>query len=410
MADLCVVMKDYDCALKYYQRVISDWNIKPTSINIIKVHRNIGKVYALLKQYKTAEDYLLKALEMTKKSSRVENKVMVLLSLVELYKEQEFYKEALYYLEKHEYILDSSLVAIGQQEMNRMDAIYQLEKEEQSYRFEEEKKVFRNRIYSYSIIVLLVILLIYLLGQYRSKRKANKALMVEKEKAQESDRLKSAFLANMSHEIRTPMNAILGFTDLLRDPELTQDELSNYVDVIEDGGQRMLTIINDLVDISKIEAGIIDISYSKIEVNTQIESVGYLLHNEALARGLELIITKNKEALVMNTDQEKLQAILLNLVKNAMKFTPSGSVEVGYCCHDNEVNFFVKDTGVGIAEDKKEVIFERFVQAEKHKLTEGTGLGLSISKAYVEMLGGRIGFSSEIDKGSTFYFTIPRNM
>ncbi|MCG8582264.1 MAG: HAMP domain-containing histidine kinase, partial [Bacteroidales bacterium] len=167
-------------------------------------------------------------------------------------------------------------------------------------------------------------------------------------------------------------------------------------------------IINDLVDISKIESGVIDINLTDVDVNEQVNSIKYLLNNEVISRGLEFRFEEKAETLVLKTDQEKLQAILLNLIKNGIKFTSSGYVEVGYSIDINEVKFYVKDTGGGIPEDKKDMIFDRFVQAEQHRIAEGTGLGLSISKAYVEMLGGRIWFTTEKDKGSTFYFTISR--
>jgi len=238
-------------------------------------------------------------------------------------------------------------------------------------------------------------------------------LIAAKEKAEESDRLKSAFLANMSHEIRTPMNGILGFADLLKEPELTGEERQEYIGIIEKSGARMLNIINDLIDISKVESGQMEISISETNVNEQIEYIYTFFKPEVERKGLQIFFQNGlptKEA-VIETDREKLYAIFTNLVKNAIKYSVTGTIEFGYTLKDKNLVFFIKDTGIGIPDDKKEVIFDRFIQADisDKKAFQGAGLGLAISKAYVEMLGGKIWVESEEGKGSTFYFTIPYN-
>lgn len=236
-------------------------------------------------------------------------------------------------------------------------------------------------------------------------------LVAAKEKAEESDRLKSAFLANVSHEIRTPMNGILGFADLLKQPELSGEELLHFIGIIEKSGERMLNIINDLVNISKIESGQMDLYNSETNINEQIEFLYNFFLPEANQKKIEL---SRKCALPANlsfitTDREKLYAILTNLIKNAMKFTPEGSISFGYQLSDSDILFYVKDTGIGIPLNKQKTIFDRFVQANSdHKSRfEGAGLGLAISKAYVEMLGGKIWIESEEGKGTSFYFTVP---
>ncbi|MGM0648486.1 MAG: PAS domain-containing hybrid sensor histidine kinase/response regulator [Bacteroidota bacterium] len=247
--------------------------------------------------------------------------------------------------------------------------------------------------------------------------KSEHDLKAAKEKAEESDRLKSAFLANMSHEIRTPMNGILGFADLLKEPGLAGDELQQYIGIIEKSGKRMLNIINDIVDISKIEAGLMELNVRESNINTQIEYIYTLFKPEAEAKGIELSLRKSlpeKEAII-NTDSEKVYAILTNLVKNALKYSKEGSIKFGYDLvqtrHASFVQFYVKDTGIGIPKDKQETIFDRFIQADvADKMAyQGAGLGLAITKAYVEMLDGKIWVESEEGKGSTFYFTLPYN-
>lgn len=232
-----------------------------------------------------------------------------------------------------------------------------------------------------------------------------------REKAEESDRLKSAFLANMSHEIRTPMNGILGFARLLKKPKLTGEEHEMYISIIEQSGDRMLNIINDLIDISKIESGQMEVSVSESKINEQIEYIYSFFKPEAEKKGLQISFKNSlaAEESVVQTDREKIYAILTNLVKNAIKYTHEGAIKFGYKKKRNYLEFYVIDTGIGIAPNKQKIIFDRFVQADLSLSSryEGAGLGLSITKAYVEMLGGKIWVKSEEEKGSEFYFTIP---
>jgi len=245
-------------------------------------------------------------------------------------------------------------------------------------------------------------------------------LTLSKEKAEESDRLKSAFLANMSHEIRTPMNGILGFAELMKEPGLTGEQQQDYIEIIEKSGARMLNIINDIVDISKIESGQMKVSISETNVTQQMEFICKFFENEVDQKGLRLALVKplSKYEAIIRTDREKLYSVLINLIKNAIKYTPTGSIEFGVSASSKTgtvsepvemLHFFVKDTGIGIPKDRQETIFERFMQADivDKMARQGAGLGLAISKAYVEMLGGKIWVESEEGKGSTFYFTIP---
>ncbi len=243
---------------------------------------------------------------------------------------------------------------------------------------------------------------------------AESELRASKLKAEESDRLKSAFLANMSHEIRTPMNGILGFTELLKEPKLSGEEQQKYIGIIEKSGDRLLSIINDIISLSKIESGQSELILSEIAVNDLIAFVCTFFTPEAEGKGVHLFmnISDPVREIRLKTDKEKIYAILTNLVKNALKFTKSGSIEVGCDGKGQLLEFFVKDTGMGIPPELRSVIFERFRQGTDSMTRnyEGAGLGLSISKGYVEMLGGTIRVESEPGKGSVFYFTIPARL
>ena len=243
------------------------------------------------------------------------------------------------------------------------------------------------------------------------RKLAELELKKAKEKAEESDRLKTAFLANMSHEIRTPMNGILGFSELLKNPELTGDEQQEYISIIEKSGTRMLNIINDIIDISRIEAGLVQLDVVQSDINDQLSYIYSFFKPEAEAKGISLYIRDSLPGgeSIVYTDQEKVYAILTNLVKNAIKFTEAGTIEIGCSRNKEFLEFYVSDSGIGIPDNRQEAIFERFIQADfNDKMArQGAGLGLSISKAYVEMLGGNIWVVSKEGIGSRFHFTLP---
>jgi PAS domain S-box-containing protein len=249
-----------------------------------------------------------------------------------------------------------------------------------------------------------------IISNITDRKVAEEELLRAKEKAEESDRLKSAFLANMSHEIRTPMNGILGFAELLKEPGLTGEEQQEYISIIERSGTRMLNIINDIVEISKIESGLMAVNRKETNVNEQIEYLYTFFKPEIEAKGMKFSYRTGLSSndAVLTTDREKLYAILINLIKNAIKYSDTGSIELGYEKKGNYLHFYVKDTGIGIPENQLEAVFNRFVQVDMgdKRAFQGAGLGLSISKAYVEMLGGKIWVESEECKGSTFYFTL----
>lgn len=240
-------------------------------------------------------------------------------------------------------------------------------------------------------------------------------LTLAKEKAEESDRLKSAFLANMSHEIRTPMNGILGFSELLRDPFISDEEKETYIKIINSNGIQLLNLIDDIIDVAKIEAGQLKIKKNFAPINPIMDEI-YLLFKQEQARlnkkNIAFILEKEEDNLQIYTDIIRFKQIIINLLSNAFKFTEKGFIKLGYQVIKQNgtgfYRFFIADSGIGIPQDFKTIIFERFAQIKTkvNKTQQGTGLGLSISKGLTELLGGEIWYESS-NEGTTFYFTIP---
>ena len=245
----------------------------------------------------------------------------------------------------------------------------------------------------------------------KRRKEAEDALIEALKKAQESDRLKTAFLHNISHEIRTPMNAIMGFAGLLDNPDISDEEMHYYVSIIKKGGTRMLNTLNDLMTISLLETGNETLNITEYNLVDEVRNIYEFYQPEVTKKGLNFINQnqEDQQEVIINTDRDKVFAVMSNLVKNAIKYTHEGFIKIGYSITDTGVNFFVEDSGIGVPEDRKEAIFQRFIQAdiEDREAYEGNGLGLSISKSYIEMLGGEIKLKSEVGKGSTFTVFIP---
>jgi PAS domain S-box-containing protein len=242
-------------------------------------------------------------------------------------------------------------------------------------------------------------------------REINDKLIKVTEKAQEGDRLKSAFLANMSHEIRTPMNGIVGFSELLLRSDISKKDQKKYVEIIIKSSRQLLSIINDIIDISKIEAGQVSVTRTKINIDMALWDVFNLYSESANSKsiGLILSIPKNVTPIIIHSDETKIHQVLGNLVNNAIKFTDNGNIEIGYTTKDSVIEIFVKDNGIGISSENHLLIFDRFRQVDgaNSSSATGTGLGLAISKSLVEIMGGKIWVESMLGKGAKFYFTLP---
>jgi len=236
-----------------------------------------------------------------------------------------------------------------------------------------------------------------------SRVNALRELAAARVKAEESDRLKSAFLANMSHEIRTPLNAIVGFSRLVIDPAHKGDK-EDYCNIIEKNSELLLCLFNDILDLSSMEAG--SLKFVKEKVNLYATCVEeYETHRMKVAKGVKLILDEVDESLYVMGDRTRIMQVLMNLLSNAAKFTPSGEIHFGYQLRGNIVQFYVKDTGIGIPASRVATIFERF--GKINNFAQGTGLGLTVSRMLVERMGGRIWVRSGERMGTTFFFTLP---
>ena len=264
--------------------------------------------------------------------------------------------------------------------------------------------------------ILLIFLLMILLFLFRTNRLKDmlmnsleqqkiveSELRVAKEKAEESDHLKSAFLANMSHEIRTPLNAIVGFSGLLAMAE-NYEERDEYINIINNNNELLLQLINDILDLSKIEANTLEFVYSDIDINQLLCDIEQTSRLKA-ADGVQVSFVEKLPHCIIRTDKNRLSQVVTNFINNAIKFTKEGSIYFGYKHKENNLYFYVSDTGCGIDKDVKDSVFQRFVKLDS--FAQGTGLGLSICQMIVHKLGGEIGVDSELGQGSTFWFTLP---
>ena len=224
--------------------------------------------------------------------------------------------------------------------------------------------------------------------------------------AEQSDKLKSAFLANMSHEIRTPLNAIVGFSDLLMNSE-EQADREEYMQIINTNNELLLKLINDILDLSKLESGSVELKYEDFDLAEYFNGMASSMKQRMVNPEVRLVTINPYDVCLVKLDRNRVAQVMTNYVTNAIKYTPKGSIEMGYEVMDTGIRLYVKDTGIGIPEEKKNKVFHRFEKLDE--FAQGTGLGLSICKAITESMGGSVGFESKYHEGSLFWAIIPCN-
>ena len=470
-------MGKYDSAIDYLQKALQLTIEIEDIYGQSYLYKDFGSVYYLLGEYQSALEYSKLSLEYALYNDYFDIQKDVYLQLAKIYEKLEKYKEAYQSHKKHKVLNDSIYSKKDLEKTIGLEYHYKYEKEREASRLLQEEELKRQKVIRNSLILgvlLLIISLVLIIRGWIQKSKTNKILFEKsqsiekknkrmkeqneeiqqlyeelsstnevlfaqkeelekhrnnleslvkdrtkeletaKEKAEESDRLKSAFLTNMSHEIRTPLNAIIGFADLLADPDVEQEVKNEMFAHMNHSTETLLKLIDDIFDIAKIESGQLSITRENVSVNEIVDRL-IPIYDEKRIRlqkeGVEFRIDLPNEEIKLNTDPFRLQQVLINLIDNAFKFTEEGSVTVGLTAESTDskkTTFFVKDTGIGMSQNQIDYIFDRFVKVEEDttKIYRGAGLGLAISKNIVNMLGGKLWVESEVGKGSTFYFSV----
>lgn len=389
------------------------------------IYENIAQLNLNLKKYKKAIINANKSIKFSKKVAWANIEYDAHKYLSEAYAALGDYKKAYKNQVIYKKYTDSIFSEKNVELLAKLDVINKLENQEKKINLLTENKkigeikVKNQRNFIYLLLafsLFFIVLVIVLKRQINQKRKAYNLLAIEKERAEESEQLKSAFLMNMSHEIRTPMNSIIGFSEFLKDPDLSIEKRNKFVDVIIVSGNRLLRTINDIVDISKLEANQVELMFNKVAVDATLKEIIEIQKDtnpnfKKKNISLNLNLPKSSTEISVNTDEDRLVQIINNLINNAIKFTGKGFIEIGYSIEKisdkTYLQFYVKDSGIGIPKEKSDLIFNRFSQIGEKYFKEGNGLGLSICKGLVTLLKGDIWLTSEPNKETTFYFTIP---
>ncbi len=398
---------------------------------------NMGTAKLWQREYTPAEKYYKESLAQAYALNNPEGIMSNLNALSDLMAQQGNYEQAFFYYLDYTELRDSVQVLESKGKIAELEALYNLESQEKQIN-ESLIVLKRHKVQKIGFISLIILIsaasvIIYL--AYRRKKHAEveiysdklnlENVLVEKNKeletqimerkiAEESDKLKSAFLANMSHELRTPMNAIIAFSNFLREPDLPESKRDEYLDHISNAGDNLLHLIDDIIDIAKLEAKQLKISIGPVNISRmlrELKKVFQKIKSKSKYKADLVLSIDTKNDYIINTDVLRVKQILNNLIENAFKYTPHGIIEFGVKLTEEGMLFFVKDTGIGIPYEKQDKIFDRFLQidSELNRKFGGTGLGLAISKNLAELLGGRIWVESEPDKGSAFYVLIPAN-
>ncbi len=430
--------KEYQEALDKFYTAVSYFEEQNRVWELMHTYLDMGDVFQAIGKYQIALDYLIQGLEMARENNFQAVEVNFYLKLSNTYRETGNYKMAYEYFKEYSMLETKIFRGENANRIKELEAKYNLEVKDRELaeKVAELQEQKMQKMFYFVGLFLLLILVVFFIYHNIRKDKERKTLMRNQQKledlvarrtaelkiemterriAEESDKLKSAFLSNMSHEIRTPMNAIISFSNFLKDPGLDEERRTEYLGYIVSSGKTLLRLIDDIIDSAKIEANQLKIKKAPFNVNSLMRELYNLLKENpenSQNQQVEIILNEDNQHknYIVKTDRIRLRQILTNLIDNALKYTEKGVVEFGFTISKaSYLLFYVKDTGVGIPPEKAEKIFNRFsrISATNDKILSGTGLGLSICKDLVTLLGGKIWFSSQQDKGTTFYFTIP---
>jgi signal transduction histidine kinase len=435
---------NYSKAMSYYQQALRLDQDVNNQLRIAENYNLIGDLHAEMGNYNQSIEFYNRSQEIV-----IPTRMMLVMSenykgLAEVFEKTGRFEEAYNNYKNYHQINDSIFNETLMMQLNMLQTSYEIDKREreidllnsdkQLKELEINEKKQQLVLQQYIGIVLIisvlvfVILTITLFRQFKLKKDAYKRLDIQynelvkkreeliraKEKAEESNKLKSRFLVNLSHEIRTPMNGIIGFSEMLRDRSADPKEQQVNIDSIQNSTRQLLSIINNLLDLSSIETGQFKLQEDLVNVPKLLKTMYVRISQEQKLMGKENIkfnlnLDQNSKDLKTIVDEKRLVQIIENLTSNAFKYTASGEVELGFKPVDDRLQFYVMDTGMGIPEDKLDIIFSLFRQADDSSTRRfgGTGLGLTISRELVKLMKGKIWVESEPERGSVFYFEIP---
>lgn len=457
IASIHIKKQEYKEAIFYLQDAYENYAAVNNADGMSDSQYSLGLVYENLERYNQAIAYQNRAWEIASAHNLQRHRVNISRKLADIYEKIGDYHKAHGFLTTYIELRDSVFSGEKSRLLIELETRYQLGDKQRQIELLSKKRALEKsektqiRIW-FAFLITLVVLLITLLylvyGRFRFKNRTNKTLLQEisrrkefeeqlnvyheqleqlveertwelkeaKNRAEEADKLKSAFLANMSHEIRTPLNAIVGFSHLLTDSETNDESKAEYVKIIKSNGEVLINLINDILDISIIEAGQLKTKVKPFGLNGLFDELSFFFNKEIkrskskVTLFTDFDVTRNSD-LVITTDKVRLRQILSNLLGNAVKFTHMGKITIGYRISSiDKIVFFVKDTGEGIDPKNQEFIFDRFSKFSvglEQTIYSGTGLGLAICREMVTVLGGDIWVDSVPGKGSTFYFTLP---
>jgi signal transduction histidine kinase len=415
---------EFIMAESFYQKSLKLFKQISDRYGMAKTLNQIGLYYLSIDELENAREQLNEALIIADYINSKELLAEIYKNLSVFYEKEDLHENALKYFKLHTLMKDS---VFSNKRFHKIAELkLKLENDEKSETIKELKSIsyyqresIENQRYMLlaSAIsgLLFFIMIIIIFKQSRRRKKSNRELKIQKNKAEEADRLKSAFLANMSHEIRSPMNAIIGFSNIITDSFDLDEEMTQYIGYIKQSGTNLIQLVDDIIDIAKIEAGQLKIRRESFDLNEMLQKLhisvqaGYEKLKSARV-SIHLNIPKDSKTPQIISDALRIKQVLTNFISNAVKFTEEGFIEFGYeVLPDNQLLFYTKDSGIGISEKDKELVFQRFGQVEDTytRNTSGTGLGLAISKSIIQLLGGEIWFDSAEGKGTTFFFKIP---